>query len=162
MAVAWSFVFVNAEAQAELDVLPPDVRANFEREARASFWARAGARALYKAHRRRDLGDAAARKRSHRTRSLCDGDRAEGSDPSGVHEEDPKDAATRNRTRTTTCRGGDVSRKMIPVEESFAAWRKDPEYEAAYSALEDEFSLAAALIALLDSRRVNAGQVSET
>ena len=55
-----------------------------------------------------------------------------------------------------------MSRKMIPVEESFAAWRKDPEYEAAYSALEDEFSLAAALIALLDSRRVNAGQVSGT
>ena len=31
MAVAWSFVFVNAEAQAELDVLPPDVHANFKR-----------------------------------------------------------------------------------------------------------------------------------
>jgi phage-related protein len=29
--VAWSFVFVNAEAKAELDVLPPDVRASFER-----------------------------------------------------------------------------------------------------------------------------------
>jgi phage-related protein len=29
--VAWSFVFVNAEAKVELDVLPPDVRASFER-----------------------------------------------------------------------------------------------------------------------------------
>jgi phage-related protein len=29
--VAWSFVFVNAEAQAELDALPLDVRASFER-----------------------------------------------------------------------------------------------------------------------------------
>jgi hypothetical protein len=35
---------------------------------------------------------------------------------------------------------------MIPVEESFAAWRHDPSYVAAYHALEDEFSLAAALI----------------
>ena len=35
---------------------------------------------------------------------------------------------------------------MIPVGESFAAWRKDPEYEAAYNALEDEFSLVAAMI----------------
>jgi hypothetical protein len=35
---------------------------------------------------------------------------------------------------------------MIPVEESFAAWRKDPKYVAAYTALEDEFSLAAAMI----------------
>ena len=36
--------------------------------------------------------------------------------------------------------------KMIPVEESFAEWRKDPNYVEAYDALEDEFSLAAALI----------------
>jgi hypothetical protein len=39
-----------------------------------------------------------------------------------------------------------MSRKMIPVEESFAAWRKDPAYLKAYNALEDEFSLAAAMI----------------
>ena len=39
-----------------------------------------------------------------------------------------------------------MSRKMIPVEESFAAWRKDPEYEKAYNALEQEFALAAAMI----------------
>jgi ribosome-binding protein aMBF1 (putative translation factor) len=36
--------------------------------------------------------------------------------------------------------------KMIPVEESFAEWRKDPNYVEAYDALEDEFSLVAALI----------------
>jgi len=35
---------------------------------------------------------------------------------------------------------------MIPVEESFAAWREDPEYEKAYNALEVEFALAAAMI----------------
>jgi ribosome-binding protein aMBF1 (putative translation factor) len=35
---------------------------------------------------------------------------------------------------------------MIPVEESFAEWRKDPNYVDAYDAPEDEFSLAAALI----------------
>jgi hypothetical protein len=33
---------------------------------------------------------------------------------------------------------------MIPVEDSFAAWRKDPRYVAAYNALEDEFTRAAA------------------
>jgi ribosome-binding protein aMBF1 (putative translation factor) len=36
--------------------------------------------------------------------------------------------------------------KMISVQESFAEWRKDPNYVAAYEALEDEFSLAGALI----------------
>ena len=39
-----------------------------------------------------------------------------------------------------------MSRKMIPAEESFAAWRKDPAYVKAYNALEDEFSLAKAMI----------------
>jgi ribosome-binding protein aMBF1 (putative translation factor) len=36
--------------------------------------------------------------------------------------------------------------KMIPVEEAFAEWRKDAAYVEAYDALEDESSLAAALI----------------
>jgi ribosome-binding protein aMBF1 (putative translation factor) len=36
--------------------------------------------------------------------------------------------------------------KMVPVEESFAEWRKDPNYVEAYDTLEDEFSFAAALI----------------
>ncbi len=35
---------------------------------------------------------------------------------------------------------------MIPVEESFAEWRKDPKYVEAYDALEDEVSRAAALV----------------
>jgi hypothetical protein len=38
-----------------------------------------------------------------------------------------------------------MSRKMIPVQESFATWRKDPEYEKTYNALEDEFTLAAVM-----------------
>ena len=41
--------------------------------------------------------------------------------------------------------------KMIPVEESFAEWRKDPNYVEAYDALEDEFSLARALMKLCRS-----------
>jgi ribosome-binding protein aMBF1 (putative translation factor) len=37
-------------------------------------------------------------------------------------------------------------KKFIPVEKSFAKWRRDPEYAKAYNALDDEFALAAALI----------------
>jgi hypothetical protein len=33
----------------------------------------------------------------------------------------------------------------VPVEKSFAAWRKDPTYVAAYNALEDEFARTAAM-----------------
>jgi len=50
-----------------------------------------------------------------------------------------------------------MSRKMIPVETSFAAWRTDPEYVKAYDALEDEFSLAAAII----EARAHAGLTQE-
>jgi transcriptional regulator with XRE-family HTH domain len=39
-----------------------------------------------------------------------------------------------------------MTRKFIPVEEAFAEWRKDPEFRAAYDALEEEFALASALI----------------
>jgi len=39
-----------------------------------------------------------------------------------------------------------VSRKFIPAEELFKEWRKDPEYVAAYDALEEEFALAEALM----------------
>ncbi|MEI9989576.1 MAG: helix-turn-helix domain-containing protein [Rhizomicrobium sp.] len=40
-----------------------------------------------------------------------------------------------------------MKNKPIPVEKSFAKWRKDPAYRAAYAALDEEFALAAALIA---------------
>jgi ribosome-binding protein aMBF1 (putative translation factor) len=39
-----------------------------------------------------------------------------------------------------------MKRQFIPVAEAFQEWRKDPEYIAAYDALNDEFALAAALI----------------
>ena len=39
-----------------------------------------------------------------------------------------------------------MSRKFIPVEESFARWRQDPEFVKEYDALEEEFALANALM----------------
>jgi hypothetical protein len=39
-----------------------------------------------------------------------------------------------------------VIRKYIPVEKAARTWRKDPKFIAAYDALEEEFSLASALI----------------
>jgi hypothetical protein len=45
--------------------------------------------------------------------------------------------------------------KLILVEESFAAWRKAPEYVRAYETLEDEFAFAAAVIeAHIDTRNL--------
>jgi hypothetical protein len=44
-----------------------------------------------------------------------------------------------------TVKGSRMS-KSIPVERSFAEWRKDPKYVEAYGALETEFSFAATLI----------------
>lgn len=39
-----------------------------------------------------------------------------------------------------------MKRKFIPVEESFKRWKKDPEFVAAYDALEKEFAIASAMI----------------
>jgi ribosome-binding protein aMBF1 (putative translation factor) len=39
-----------------------------------------------------------------------------------------------------------MTRKYIPVEEAAVRWMKNPEFQAAYDALEDEFALASALI----------------
>jgi ribosome-binding protein aMBF1 (putative translation factor) len=39
-----------------------------------------------------------------------------------------------------------VKRQYIPAAEAFKEWRKDPEYVAAYDALEEEFVLASALV----------------
>ena len=48
-------------------------------------------------------------------------------------------------------------KKMIPIETAFADWRKDPRYRKAYNALEEEFSLATAVI----RARANAGLTQE-
>lgn len=50
-----------------------------------------------------------------------------------------------------------MTRKLIPVEEAFAEWRKDPAYVKAYDALEDEFALAKAMI----EARAQAGLTQE-
>lgn len=50
-----------------------------------------------------------------------------------------------------------MSRKFIPVGKACAEWRKDPEYNAAYEALEEEFALASAMI----EARANADMTQE-
>ena len=50
-----------------------------------------------------------------------------------------------------------MTRKTIPVEEVAKKWFKDPEFKAAYDALEEEFALAQALI----SARGNANMTQE-
>jgi hypothetical protein len=62
---------------------------------------------------------------------------------------DPEDATPRNRAGTAACEGGYTRRKIILVEETFAASRKNPAYVKAYNALEEECSLAKAMIEAL-------------
>lgn len=42
--------------------------------------------------------------------------------------------------------GGKITCKFMPIEEVAKEWMKDPEFVAAYDALEDEFAVASALI----------------
>jgi ribosome-binding protein aMBF1 (putative translation factor) len=54
-----------------------------------------------------------------------------------------------------------MSRKFIPVEEAFRIWEKNPEFRAAYDALEDEFALAAALIKARGAAEMTQEQVAK-
>ena len=54
-----------------------------------------------------------------------------------------------------------MKRKHIPVAESFAQWKKDPKYLAAYNALEEEFALATALIKARSDADMTQEQVAE-
>ena len=54
-----------------------------------------------------------------------------------------------------------MTRKFIPVEDAFAEWRTDPDYVAAYDALDEEFSLAAALIHARSEAHMTQEQVAE-
>lgn len=54
-----------------------------------------------------------------------------------------------------------MTRKLIPAEEAFADWRKDPKYVAAYDALDEEFALAAALIKARAEADMTQEQVAE-
>lgn len=54
-----------------------------------------------------------------------------------------------------------MTRKFIPVEELAKNWMKNPEFRAAYDALEDEFALAAALIRARGDAGMSQEQVAD-
>jgi ribosome-binding protein aMBF1 (putative translation factor) len=54
-----------------------------------------------------------------------------------------------------------MSRKSIPVEESFARWAKDPEFMREYDALEEEFALANALIGARAHAKLSQAELAE-
>jgi ribosome-binding protein aMBF1 (putative translation factor) len=151
------FCFLNADVKAELDAQAGDVRAKFERIVKL-VQGLERVREPYIKHIEDRIWEMRLRGRGGIARALyVTAIRPSGGDPSRVHQEDPEDPTSRDRAGTATCKGGDMSRKMVPVEESFAAWRKDPEYVKAYNALEDEFSLAAVMI----EARAHAGLTQE-
>jgi DNA-binding XRE family transcriptional regulator len=53
-----------------------------------------------------------------------------------------------------------MKRKMIPAEELFAEWRKDPRYAREYGALEEEFALAGVLIDARSKAKLTQGDVA--
>jgi ribosome-binding protein aMBF1 (putative translation factor) len=59
-------------------------------------------------------------------------------------------------TKATTAK-----RKYIPVEESFAEWKKDPKFVASYAALEEEFALASSLIKARSEADMTQEQVAQ-
>jgi DNA-binding XRE family transcriptional regulator len=50
--------------------------------------------------------------------------------------------------------------RRVPAQEVFKAWEKDPAFRAEYDSLEDEFTLATALIKARDAARMTQEQVA--
>ena len=145
--MSWTFVFVNSEAKAELDALSADVRASFERIVKlVQVFGLERVHEPYIKHIEGPIWEMRLRGWDRIARALyLTASRRRGRHTAGVREEDAEGPAARDRIGAPTGARGRMS-KMVPVEESFAEWRKDPNYVEAYDALEDEFSLAATLI----------------
>jgi ribosome-binding protein aMBF1 (putative translation factor) len=54
-----------------------------------------------------------------------------------------------------------MMKNTIPAERLFAEWRKDPEFVAAYDALEEEFALATALIGARANANLSQAELAE-
>lgn len=54
-----------------------------------------------------------------------------------------------------------MTRRNIPVQEVFKEWEKDPAFRAEYDSLEDEFTLATALIKARDAAHMTQEQVAQ-
>lgn len=54
-----------------------------------------------------------------------------------------------------------MSRRFIPVQEAFDAWDKDPAFRVEYDSLENEFTLATALIKARDAAHMTQEDVAQ-
>ncbi|GLS23288.1 transcriptional regulator [Labrys miyagiensis] len=54
-----------------------------------------------------------------------------------------------------------MSRRNIPVQEAFQEWDKDPAFRAEYESLEEEFTLATALIKARDAAHMTQEEVAQ-
>jgi ribosome-binding protein aMBF1 (putative translation factor) len=143
----WSVEFLDDVVLSALNAFPRDIRASFERivgliEARGIE----RMREPYVKHLEGRVGDADAGSRRHcpcrlrhRQWAACRGGTC-------LCQKDGEGAAPGHRNSPGSGTGGSVTQKSVPAEEAFKAWRKDPDYVAAYDALEEEFELASALI----------------
>src|SRR5690606_23691167 len=107
------------------------------------------------------VGNASVGQGGHRPRYLRHREGQADSGVAGLHEEDREDAGAGDRSGDEASGRTAMTRKFIPVEESFVEWRKDPEYVEEYEALEEEFALAKSLIEARSKANLTQEQVAE-
>ena len=67
----------------------------------------------------------------------------------------------RNRDSPVKGKGGCLTSKLIPAHDVFAKWREDPDYSAAFNALDEEFALAEALISARGKAHLTQEQLAQ-
>ena len=146
--MGWSVEFLDEEVQAALTAMPLDIRASFRRivEMIGSHGLER-MREPYVKYLEGPVWEMRMKGRDGIARAAYV--TATGRRVVVVHVFPKKTQKTPRReivNRPEEGQGGTMIRKFIPVEESFRAWDKDPEFRAAYDALEEEFALAGTLI----------------
>ena len=161
----WSVVFLDDQVFCELREQPDDIRAKFERIVDLiKLRGLEQMREPYVKHLQGRIWEMRMIGRDGIARALyvtASGERRACGRVAGIHEEDAKDAASRNCAGLKEGGESFMTRRMIPAEEAFAEWRKDPNYVREYDALEEEFALAAALIGARARAELTQGQLAK-
>ena len=146
--MAWVVELLDDRVREELESLSPDMQARFRKIVELIQGYAPG---------RRIVGNARAGQGRNIKGRLRDCQGAARRRSPSVRQEDAEDAQAGNRNRVGKSPGGTGPMKRTTVDDLHNKWMKNPKYRREYEALEEEFSLAAALI----EARARAGLTQE-
>ena len=160
--MTWTVEFLDAAVVAELEAQPKDIQARFLRIVELiEGHGLERVRQPYVKHLQGPLWEIRMKGRDGIARAVYVTATGRRIVIVRVFTKTPEDTAARDRARSETSQGGDMTSKRIAVRETAKAWLKDADFRAEYQALEEEFALASALIAARSRSGMTQEQVGQ-